>query len=150
MPKSLALAHAERFALRLSGFIEFMLRLLGPLVAVLTAITTSVARLLGAGEASQGVISTEELKLLVERGGEQGILEAEEEQMIHAVIELGDQRIHEVMVPRIAMVTLPVDRDATRRRSTSSSSRATRASRSTRRPSTRSSGSSTPRTCCRS
>ena len=27
--------------------------------------------------------------------------------MIHAVIELGDQRIHEVMVPRIAMVTLP-------------------------------------------
>src|SRR6185312_4822366 len=37
---------------------------------------------------------------------EQGILEAEEEQMIQAVIELGDQRIHEVMVPRIAMVTL--------------------------------------------
>jgi CBS domain containing-hemolysin-like protein len=28
--------------------------------------------------------------------------------MIQAVIELGDQRIHEVMVPRIAMVTLPV------------------------------------------
>jgi CBS domain containing-hemolysin-like protein len=41
------------------------------------------------------------------RGGEQGILEAEEEQMIHAVIELGDRRVHEVMVPRIAMVSLP-------------------------------------------
>jgi len=54
------------------------------------------------------LMSTEELKILVERGGQQGILEAEEEQMIHAVIELGDQRIHEVMVPRIAMVTLPV------------------------------------------
>ena len=49
----------------------------------------------------------QELSILVERGGEQGILEAEEEQMIQAVIELGDQRIHEVMVPRIAMVTLP-------------------------------------------
>ncbi len=107
VPKSLALTHAEAFALRLSGFIVFMLRLLGPLVAVLTAITTSVARMLGAGEASQGVMSTEELKILVERGGEQGILEAEEEQMIHAVIELGDQRIHEVMVPRIAMISLP-------------------------------------------
>jgi Hemolysins and related proteins containing CBS domains len=62
--------------------------------------------MLGAGNQAQGVMSTEELKILVERGGEQGILEAEEEQMIHAVIELGDQRIHEVMVPRIAMVTL--------------------------------------------
>ena len=27
--------------------------------------------------------------------------------MINAVIELGDQRVHEVMVPRIAMVSLP-------------------------------------------
>jgi putative hemolysin len=106
VPKSLALAHAEAFALRLSGLIVLMLRVLGPLVHVLTAITTSVARLLGAGDQAQGVMSTEELKILVERGGEQGILEAEEEQMIHAVIELGDQRVHEVMVPRIAMVSL--------------------------------------------
>ena len=109
VPKSLALAHTEQFALRLSGFIVVLLRVLGPLVGVLTAVTTNVARMLGAGNQAQGVMSTEELKILVERGGEQGILEAEEEQMIHAVIELGDQRIHEVMVPRIAMASLPAD-----------------------------------------
>ena len=51
-------------------------------------------------------ISSEELRLIIEQGGEQGILEAEEEQMIHAVIELGEQRIHEVMIPRTDMVTL--------------------------------------------
>ncbi len=51
-------------------------------------------------------ISAEELRLIVERGGEQGVLEAEEEQMIHAVIELGDRRVHEVMVPRTAIVAL--------------------------------------------
>jgi CBS domain containing-hemolysin-like protein len=107
VPKSLALAHTEAFALRLSGFIAVLLRVLGPLVAVLTAITTNVSRMLGAGNQAQGVMSTQELSILVERGGEQGILEAEEEQMIQAVIELGDQRVHEVMVPRIAMVTLP-------------------------------------------
>ena len=107
VPKSLALAHTESFALRLSGFIELLLGLLGPLVGALTAVTTSVSRMLGAGDQAQGVMSTQELSILVERGGEQGILEAEEEQMIQAVIELGDQRIHEVMVPRIAMVTLP-------------------------------------------
>ncbi len=108
VPKSLALAHTEAFALRLSGFITFLLRLFGPLVGALTAVTTGISRMLGAGDQSEGVMSTEELKILVERGGEQGILEAEEEQMIHAVIELGDQRVHEVMVPRTSMVTLPV------------------------------------------
>jgi putative hemolysin len=108
VPKSLALAHTEQFALRLSGFIVVLLGALGPLVNVLTAITTAVSRMLGAGDHAQGVMTTQELSILVERGGEQGILEAEEEQMIQAVIELGDQRIHEVMVPRIAMVTLAV------------------------------------------
>ena len=33
VPKSLALAHTEQFALRLSGFIIVLLRVLGPLVA---------------------------------------------------------------------------------------------------------------------
>ena len=56
-------------------------------------------------EASQ--ITAEELRLIVERGGQQGILEAEEEQMINAVIELGDRRLHEVMVPRIDIAALP-------------------------------------------
>ena len=106
VPKSLALAHTEQFALRLSWLVEVLLRILGPLVWGLTAVTTNVARMLGAGNQAQGVMTTEELSILVERGGEQGILEAEEEQMIQAVIELGDQRVHEVMVPRIAMVTL--------------------------------------------
>jgi len=109
VPKSLALAHPESFSLRLSGFVELLLRVFSPLVAVLTAITKRVAGLFGAGEAAEGVMSTEELRILVERGGEQGILEAEEEQMIHAVIELGDQRIHEVMVPRIDMIAMAAD-----------------------------------------
>ena len=107
VPKSLALANNERFALVLSGPLDFLGRLLGPLVAGLTAITRWIVRLFGAEVTSEAQITAEELRLIVERGGEQGILEAEEEQMINAVIELGDRRLHEVMVPRIAIVSLP-------------------------------------------
>jgi putative hemolysin len=106
VPKTLALAHPERFALVLSGPVEVLARLLGPIVAVLTAITRTVTRALGADVAAEGQISAAELRLIVERGGEQGILEAEEEQMIHAVIELGERRVHEVMVPRTAITGL--------------------------------------------
>ena len=108
VPKTLALAHPEAFALGLSGPVELIGRLFRPVVAVLTAATRAIARVFGAEVTSEAQISAEELRLIVERGGEQGILEAEEEQMIHAVIELGDRRVHEVMVPRIAMVSLPV------------------------------------------
>jgi putative hemolysin len=107
VPKTLALAHPERFALALARPVDFMGRVLRPIVWVLERVTEAVNRLLGVGDTDQNQISTEELKLLVERGGEQGILEAEEEQMINAVIELGDRRVHEVMIPRIAIVALP-------------------------------------------
>jgi putative hemolysin len=109
VPKTLALAHAERFAITLSLPIDFLGRALKPVIAFLTWVTSGIVRLFGAEVSSDAQITAEELRLIVERGGEQGILEAEEEQMINAVIELGDQRIHEVMVPRIHMITLTAD-----------------------------------------
>jgi CBS domain containing-hemolysin-like protein len=66
-------------------------------------------RLLGVRETDPNQISTEELRIIVERGTEQGILEAEEEQMISAVMELGERRIHEVMVPRVDIVAVPMN-----------------------------------------
>ncbi len=109
VPKTLALAHAERFAMTLSLPIDFLGSALKPVIAFLTWVTGGIVRLFGAEVSSDAQITAEELRLIVERGGEQGILEAEEEQMINAVIELGDQRVHEVMVPRIHMITLPAD-----------------------------------------
>ena len=109
VPKQIGLAHAERVAMTFSRLIVGLGKLFGPLVAFLTFVTRRISRLFRADVAVDERISSEELRLIIEQGGEQGILEAEEEQMIHAVIELGDQRIHEVMVPRIAMVALPAD-----------------------------------------
>ena len=103
VPKTLALAHPERFALALSRPIDFLARVLGPVVVVLTGVTRAITRILGTDVTSEAAITAEELRLIVERGGEQGVLEAEEEQMINAVIELGERRVHEVMVPRVAI-----------------------------------------------
>ena len=109
VPKTLALAHPERFALSVAPPIDYIARLFGPVVALLTGATRRIAHVFGADVTSEQRISAEELMLIVERGGEQGVLEAEEEQMIHAVIELGEGRVHEVMVPRIAIVGLDAD-----------------------------------------
>src|SRR6185369_17625629 len=81
---------------------------LGPVIALLTGVTRAVTGVFGVTRNQEAEITAEELRLIIERGGEQGILEAEEEQMINAVIELGQQRVHEVMIPRTAMVALPV------------------------------------------
>jgi putative hemolysin len=109
IPKSIALASPERFALVLSRPIDLLIRLFGPIVSILNGVTRWVARSLGVDMNQEAQISADELRLIVERGGEQGVLEAEEEQMINAVIELGERRVHEVMVPRVAIAALPAD-----------------------------------------
>jgi putative hemolysin len=109
IPKAIALGSPERFALILSRPIDVLAQLLGPVVTILNGITRWVARSMGVEMNQEAAISAEELRLIVERGGEQGVLEAEEEQMINAVIELGERRVHEVMVPRVAMAALPDD-----------------------------------------
>ncbi|CAN5744028.1 hemolysin family protein [soil metagenome] len=109
VPKRLALAHAERYALLVSRPVILLGRILGPLVSVLTAITNATTRVLGVREIDENRLTSDEIRILVERGGEQGVIEAEEEQMIGAVLELGQRRVHEVMVPRIDIAALAAE-----------------------------------------
>jgi putative hemolysin len=109
VPKAWALAHAERIALLASGPVELMGRLLAPIVWLLTTVTAGITRLLGIREVERDRITQEEIRILIQRGEEQGVIEAEEEQMIGAVLELGERRVHEVMVPRIDIVALPAE-----------------------------------------
>ncbi len=110
VPKTLALNFPEGLALFVSRPIGFMQRLLSPIVWLVSRSSAVLVRLLGGTEKPQGgYLSTEELKLLVETGSEQGEIEEEEKEMIHGVIELGDKRVHEVMVPRIGIRAVNVD-----------------------------------------
>ena len=109
VPKALAYAYAERMAFLFAGPIDLLGRILAPLVWLLTTVTAAITRLFGITDTQGEKLTAEELMIIVERGGEQGVIEAEEQQMIGAVLELGEQRVHEVMVPRIDIAALPDD-----------------------------------------
>ena len=110
VPKTLALNFPERLALIVARPIGLLQSLLWPIVWGVTRLSTILVRLLGGKERPQGgYLSTEELKMLIETGSEQGQIEEEEKEMIHGVIELGDKRVHEVMVPRIGIRAINVD-----------------------------------------
>jgi putative hemolysin len=110
VPKTMALNFPERLALFVARPIAWLQVVVGPVVWLVSRISTFLVRLLGGTERPQGgYLSTEELKLLVETGSEQGGIEEEEKEMIHGVIELGDKVVHEVMVPRIGIRAVNVD-----------------------------------------
>jgi putative hemolysin len=110
VPKTLALSFPERLALLVARPIGWLEVLLNPIVWLVSRVSGFLVRLLGGTERPQaGYLSTEELKMLVESGAETGEFEEDEKEMIHGVIELGDKRVHEVMVPRIGIRAVNVD-----------------------------------------
>jgi putative hemolysin len=110
VPKTLALSFPERLALVVARPIGLLDRLLTPIVWFVSTVSKVLVRLMGGREKPQaGYLSTEELKVLVESSTEQGEFEEDEKEMIHGVIELGDKKVHEVMVPRIGIRAVNVD-----------------------------------------
>ena len=108
-PKTLALSFAERFALLVARPIRFLDRLLAPVVWLVSRSSLVLVRALGGQERPRGgYLSTEELKMLVQSGSEEAGIEEEEKMMIPRIIELGDKRVHEVMVPRIGIKAVDI------------------------------------------
>ena len=106
-PKTLAIAHAERWALIAAGPVDGFSRVLEP---ILWAVTL-VSRALTAGRAARApYLTEEELLTVLHVSEEQGVIEEQEHQMIHGIIEIGDKTVREIMIPRTDIIG--VDKEA--------------------------------------
>ena len=106
IPKGFALANPDRMTLLAAAPISLFARIVGPLVAVLVFVTKLISKPFGIDPTRSPELSAAEIRLIVEQGSQQGVIEAEEEQMIGAVMSLGESKLHEVMVPRIDIVAI--------------------------------------------
>jgi putative hemolysin len=97
-PKRLALQRAERIALAVAPFLEWVARMARPLIWALSVSSDVVVRILGGDpRAPRETISEGELRDIV---AAHETLGSEERQLIEDVFEAGDRQLHEVMVPR--------------------------------------------------
>ena len=102
-PKTLAIAHAERWALLAAGPVDRVATFLSPILWTVTI----VSRALTGGRAARApYLTEEELLTVLHVSEEQGVIEEQEHQMIHGIIEIGDKTVREVMVPRTDIVAV--------------------------------------------
>ncbi|MFQ5829106.1 MAG: hemolysin family protein [Candidatus Methylomirabilia bacterium] len=106
LPMTLALAHPQRFAARLSRPVAWLSVLLTPFRIILGGLTTLSLKLLGASERTEPLLTTEELRTLVDVGAREGVVERDEREMIKKALELEDTLVRAVMAPRPDMVCL--------------------------------------------
>src|ERR1019366_3600608 len=101
----------KALALRLAAPVQFLTRLLRPLIGALTLVSRLLLRLFARGRSAPGPFVTEdELKLILAMGEREGVVEQEERQMIDGILEMTDKAVHEVMVPRVDVVGIEASR----------------------------------------
>lgn len=104
VPKRIALADCEGVSRRVVGFLAAFTTVAKPLVWLTSASANAISRLLHVASAEDRQnVSEEEIRYMVSDADE---LSEEEKSMIHDVIDLGDTKAREVMIPRVDMDAL--------------------------------------------
>lgn len=109
-PKTLATIHSEKIALRYSGIISFLMKILTPVIFLINNLSLGFLRLLrvNPNDGSQQM-TEEELRTIVDVSKESGVIESDEHEMINNLFDFGDSQAKEVMIPRIDVTFVHVD-----------------------------------------
>jgi len=111
VPKSLALLHAERTAMWISGPMEAIRVILFPLVVGLNGVANVMLAVAGIRRRIEtaSVYTPEELELIVLESEEGGLLPRQTAEVVRDLLAFGDLTAGDVMAPRVTVVGLPID-----------------------------------------
>ena len=104
-PKSLAAASPSRVALAVAKPFELFSRIVGPVASVVIYLVQRLLHLFGFPQA-RPAMTEEEMKAVINLGHAEGLLHSEERERMVRVLEFGDRRVSEVMVPRPRIVAI--------------------------------------------
>jgi magnesium and cobalt exporter, CNNM family len=109
LPRRIASVYPETIAVLMARPLQLLTRSAWPMAHFLELCTDGLSRLLGRETVSAPPITEEAIKTLVQQGTEAGVFEESEQDMVNAVLQLGDKRARSLMTPRTQIAWL--DRD---------------------------------------
>ena len=102
VPKRIAMQHAEKIGLAMSGMIYVIAKIFAPLVWLLTASTNLVLKSLGINpDANKENVTEEEIRIMIDVGSENGAIDDMEKEIIHNIFEFDDKTAERVMTHRL-------------------------------------------------
>jgi putative hemolysin len=105
-PKILATKKTERIAIFVAPLMEFLLKILSPVIWLFTKISNIILNIMRVETPKRSpLISEEEFRLLIEVGKEEGVLSEEERKLLHRIFEFGDIKIKDVMIPKEKIIS---------------------------------------------
>ena len=109
-PKTIAAHCPDPIAYGLSGFVSIFVKLMHPLVFIVTAFAQLVLRIFGIKNDKQKKSYTEEeIKTFFEMSSESGIIEEDENRFMNQIFKFSDLEAQDIMVPRTRIRAVPYE-----------------------------------------
>lgn len=111
VPKAVALRYADQAALALAAPLVYLQKVFQPFVWILNGSANFLLKFLGirAGNQQENALSVEELRMMIAASTEQGVFQEEQGEMVEAILDLGQQLVRQVMIPRTEMVAVEAE-----------------------------------------
>ena len=109
LPKSLGVVNAEVVARLTIPPINILSTIVSPVGITLSFLAKRTLQLLGVNDKKGSGVSDSQLRLIVTGARDSGTIDHGEQEMIQGVLNLQDQRVKEIMRPRVDMVAVPSD-----------------------------------------
>ena len=107
LPKTLAKARSESFALTVADSLYFLVKLLTPIAFFFTTISTAVSKLFHRDD--EPTVTEDELYDIIETIKEEGSLEQTKSDLIHSALEFADVTAQDALTSRVDVVALDVE-----------------------------------------
>jgi putative hemolysin len=100
VPKRIAMQYPETVATLVAAPMQWLSRLVGPFVKILSMATDALLRLMGLHKSPENAVTEEEITSMIKEGTHAGILEKTEHDIVTRALRLDDQHLGALMTPR--------------------------------------------------
>ena len=106
LPKAAAKINGEKLALRFSGVLFFLMKILTPITFVFLALQNKMVK---TRTDDTPTVTEDELESIIDTMEEEGVIDSDDADLIQGVLELNQNTAYDIMIPRVDVKAISID-----------------------------------------
>ena len=109
LPKSLAKANPDKFALKYSAIMYFLIKILTPITFFFGLMQKAALKKVKVTD--EPTVTEDELESIIDTMEEEGVLDQNNVNLLQGVLDMGERTVYDIMTPRVDMIAIDKNAD---------------------------------------